>query len=57
MALYELYDCARSMGREVTIVDADDLLSDPEGIMKKYCAETGLTYDIVMVTWSCRRLD
>ena len=52
LALCELYNCARSMGREVTVVDADDLLSNPEGIMRKYCAETGLTYDDKMLSWS-----
>ena len=40
------------MGKEVTIIDSADLLSNPEGIMRKYCAETGLMYDDEMLNWS-----
>ena len=50
--LYELLECVCSTGRQVTVVDAADLLSDPEAIMKRYCAETGLPYDKKMLTWS-----
>ena len=52
LRLWELFDCARSMGKDVTIIDSADLLNNPEGIMKKYCAETGLTYDDKMLNWS-----
>ena len=50
--LYELLEFVRSTGRQVTVVDAADLLSNPEAIMKCYCAETGLPYDKKMLTWS-----
>ena len=52
LRLWELFDCARSKGKEVSIIDSDDLLSNPEGIMRKYCAETGLMYDHKMLNWS-----
>ena len=36
------------------VVDADDLLCDPEGIMKKYCAATGLPFKDGMTKWEPR---
>ena len=50
--LYELLEFVHSTGRQVTVVDAADLLSDPEAIMKRYCAETGLPYGKKMLIWS-----
>jgi hypothetical protein len=34
-----------------TVVDADDLLDDPEGIIKVYCKEVGIEYDPGMLNW------
>ena len=34
------------------VVDADDLLSDPKGIMQKYCEATGLPFEENMVAWT-----
>lgn len=35
----------------ITIIDADDLLDNPEGIVKAYCNEVGLDYDPKMLNW------
>lgn len=35
----------------ITVVDADDLLDNPEGIIKAYCKEVGLEYDPGMLEW------
>ncbi|PQE02999.1 P-loop containing nucleoside triphosphate hydrolase protein [Rutstroemia sp. NJR-2017a BVV2] len=35
----------------ITIIDADDLLDDPEGIIKAYCKETGIDYRPEMLVW------
>ena len=50
--LYELFDFIRSTGREVTVIDAADLLKNPEYIMQVYCRQTGLPYDKKMLTWT-----
>ncbi len=50
--LYELLDFIRSTGREVTVIDAADLLKNPEYIMQVYCRQTGLPYDKKMLTWT-----
>lgn len=33
------------------VVDADDLLDDPEGIIKAYCRTVGLDFDPEMLNW------
>jgi hypothetical protein len=35
----------------ITIIDADDLLADPEGMMTAYCEATGLPFDRSMLSW------
>lgn len=36
----------------ITVVDADDLLDDPNGIIEAYCKEVGLEYTPDMLTWN-----
>ncbi|OAQ68133.1 Zn-dependent alcohol dehydrogenases (ISS) [Pochonia chlamydosporia 170] len=36
----------------LTVVDADDLLDNPEAIIRKYCERTGLTFDPGMLKWN-----
>lgn len=36
----------------VVIIDADDLLEDPEGIMAAYCAAVGLPFKPSMLSWA-----
>ncbi len=50
--LFELFEFIRSTGRDVTVIDADDLLKNPEYIMEQYCHQTGLPYDRKMLTWT-----
>ncbi|ESZ92991.1 hypothetical protein SBOR_6612 [Sclerotinia borealis F-4128] len=35
----------------ITVIDADDLLDNPEGIIKAYCKEVGMEYDADMLIW------
>ena len=34
------------------VIDADDLLADPKGIMQRYCEATGLIFNEGMLTWT-----
>ena len=36
---------------EICIVDADDLLDDPKGIIKAFCKSTGIDYNDKMLNW------
>ena len=35
----------------ITVVDADDLLDNPEGIVQAYCKEVGIDYSPEMLNW------
>ena len=35
----------------ITVIDADDLLDDPESIIKAYCKEVGIDYRPEMLNW------
>lgn len=39
-------------GAEICVVDADDLLDDPEGIIKAYCISVGLPFEPEMLEWA-----
>lgn len=44
----------RSAGSErcsITVIDADDLLNNPEAILKTYCKEVGIDYSPAMLQW------
>lgn len=36
---------------EICVIDADDLLDDPEGILRQYCASVGLEFNASMLNW------
>jgi len=36
---------------EICVVDADDMLDDPEGILRKYCGSIGIEFSPDMLTW------
>ncbi|WPH03377.1 Hypothetical protein R9X50_00625600 [Acrodontium crateriforme] len=36
---------------EICLIDADDLLDDPEGVLKQYCASIGVPFEREMLTW------
>lgn len=38
-------------GTEICVVDADDLLDDPQGIIETYCKSVGITYEPEMLSW------
>ena len=40
-----------SDGVEICVVDADDLLDNPAGIVEAYCKSVGLNYDKSMLKW------
>ena len=35
----------------ITVIDADDLLDDPAGIIEAYCKEVGIEYSPEMLIW------
>ena len=50
--LYDLYDYVKNkMGYSPVVVDADDLLNDPDRMMNAYCTAIGIQYEESMTTW------
>jgi hypothetical protein len=41
---------------EVCLIDADDLLDDPEGILRRYCENVGLEFNSDMLNWEDEEL-
>ncbi|KAL8819446.1 MAG: hypothetical protein Q9223_002129 [Gallowayella weberi] len=41
----------RDGGRAPLVIDADDLLADPEGILRPLCSKLGLSYSSSMLSW------
>lgn len=39
-------------GVEICVIDADDLLDDPEGILKQYCESIGMDFRETMLNWT-----
>jgi hypothetical protein len=40
-----------STSAEICVIDADDLLDDPEGILRAYCKSVGLEFTTDMLNW------
>ena len=55
VAMWDLYcqieEAATPGSQPAPIIDADDLLEDPEGVMSAYCAAVGLPFDVSMLQW------
>lgn len=43
---------ANTKRAEICVIDADDLLDDPAGIIKRYCKSVGIDYTPEMLTWN-----
>ena len=50
--LYDFFELIHSTTNQVIVIDAVDLLSNPEAYMKQYCRKTGLPYNIKMLSWT-----
>jgi hypothetical protein len=38
---------------EICVIDADDLLDHPDGIIERFCKSVGEDFDPKMLTWDC----
>lgn len=50
--MYELYvHLTETLGQNVVIIDADDLVANPEEVLEMYCKETGIPFGDHMTAW------
>ena len=54
--MYDLFEHLRQQNITPIVLDADDLLEDPEGMMKKYCQFTGIPFDEKMLSWEPKKM-
>lgn len=54
--LAQLYDHATRDGAHVPVVDADDLVRDPAGVMGAYCAALSIPFVASALTWRPRKV-
>lgn len=48
----EIFDrVAQRLGHAPPVVDSDDILNDPEGVLRKLCAACNITFDTNMLHW------
>ncbi|MFF8955190.1 sulfotransferase family protein [Streptomyces sp. NPDC014894] len=51
-AQHELFEAVqRRTGEPPMVIDADDLMADAEGIVRAFCADTGIDYRPEALTW------
>ena len=56
--IWELYQYIRDVkGQTPLVIDADDLLSDPATMMKKYCDSVGFEFNESMLHWETGLVD
>ena len=48
---HESVDGYRDGGVEICVIDADDLLDDPMGVIKAYCKSVGVPFTETMMKW------
>ncbi|KAF2123448.1 hypothetical protein P153DRAFT_352097 [Dothidotthia symphoricarpi CBS 119687] len=45
---------SKEQGVEICVVDADDMLDNPAGIIEAFCKSTGIEYDPKMLVWDTK---
>ena len=49
----EIFDMvANHLGHAPPVVDADHILADPEGVLRKLCQACGIAFDVSMLSWA-----
>jgi len=48
---------ADRLGRAPPVIDANDVLANPEGVLPKLCAALGISWDPAMLSWAAGRRD
>lgn len=51
-ALFELFEAVQEQtGEEPLLIDAEDLIEDPEGVIKAFCARMGIDFKSEALAW------
>jgi len=47
----KVFDYLREIGQSPCILDAREVLADPEGVLRQLCTQIGVTFDHAMLQW------
>ncbi|CAG8738453.1 7683_t:CDS:1, partial [Racocetra fulgida] len=50
----QLFDLLKDLNKQLIVVDADDLINDPERVLKKYCELIGEEFKEEMTHWEAK---
>lgn len=50
--LRKLFNFLRSQGQEPLVLESEDLLREPETVMKEWCDHVGISFDPSMLEWN-----
>ncbi|CAG8774481.1 26164_t:CDS:2, partial [Racocetra persica] len=50
----QIFDLLKDLNKQLIVVDADDLINDPERVLKKYCELIGEEYKEEMIHWEAK---
>lgn len=56
-AIYNVYNKVKKLGLKTLIIDADDLLKNPEFVIEQYCKFTGLIFKKEHLNWKPEMVD
>ncbi|MGW7276361.1 sulfotransferase-like domain-containing protein [Streptomyces sp. NPDC054864] len=57
-ALFELFEAVREQtGRTPLVIDADDLMSEPENVVAAFCRDVGIDFQAEALRWSPQSRD
>jgi hypothetical protein len=47
-----LFDILKKEGRQPLLIESEELLKDPKGVMGMWCADSGIDFDESMLEWN-----
>ncbi|RIB24135.1 hypothetical protein C2G38_2032138 [Gigaspora rosea] len=53
----QIFDFLKDLNKQPIVVDADDVINDPEGILKKYCELIGEEFKKEMIQWEAKPIN
>ncbi|CAG8837621.1 45073_t:CDS:2, partial [Gigaspora margarita] len=53
----QIFDFLKDLNKQPIVIDSDDVINDPEGILKKYCELIGEEFKEEMIKWEAKSIN
>ncbi|KAF0553055.1 branched-chain-amino-acid aminotransferase-like protein 1 [Gigaspora margarita] len=53
----QIFDFLKDLNKQPIVIDSDDVINDPEGILKKYCELIGEEFKEEMIQWEAKPIN